>query len=96
MSSPARKTWTGRGKPPTWIAGAKSRDAYLIDRQAADASGAIPISSTNGTGKAHVAAKAAGKQKSPPSKKGAGASRNAQPATVNTPAVQIESGVASE
>ena len=24
------KTWTGRGKPPTWIAGAKNRDDYLI------------------------------------------------------------------
>jgi DNA-binding protein H-NS len=25
------KTWTGRGKPPLWIAGAKDRQAYLID-----------------------------------------------------------------
>jgi DNA-binding protein H-NS len=25
-----QKTWTGRGKPPAWIAGAKDRDAYLI------------------------------------------------------------------
>jgi DNA-binding protein H-NS len=24
------KTWTGRGKPPTWIVGAKDRDAFLI------------------------------------------------------------------
>lgn len=24
-------TWTGRGRPPTWIAGAKDRDAFLID-----------------------------------------------------------------
>lgn len=24
------KTWTGRGKPPAWIAGAKHRDAFLI------------------------------------------------------------------
>jgi DNA-binding protein H-NS len=29
------KTWTGRGKPPTWIAGVKNRDPYLIDKQAA-------------------------------------------------------------
>jgi len=28
------KTWTGRGKPPAWIAGAKNRDAYLIEGQA--------------------------------------------------------------
>ena len=24
-------TWTGRGRPPAWIVGAKSRDAFLID-----------------------------------------------------------------
>ncbi|WP_295638330.1 H-NS histone family protein [uncultured Methylibium sp.] len=29
------KTWTGRGKPPGWIAGAKSRAPYLIEKQAA-------------------------------------------------------------
>ena len=29
------KTWTGRGKPPTWIAGAKNRDAFLIGNDAA-------------------------------------------------------------
>lgn len=27
------KTWTGRGKPPLWIAGAKNRDAFLIEVQ---------------------------------------------------------------
>ena len=25
------KTWTGRGKPPLWIVGAKNRDRFLID-----------------------------------------------------------------
>jgi DNA-binding protein H-NS len=25
------KTWTGRGKPPLWIVGAKDRQAFLID-----------------------------------------------------------------
>ena len=25
-------TWTGRGKPPKWIVGATSRDAFLIDK----------------------------------------------------------------
>ena len=29
------KTWTGRGKPPTWIAGAKDRGAFLIGSDAA-------------------------------------------------------------
>jgi DNA-binding protein H-NS len=32
------KTWTGRGKPPNWIAGVKDRDAYLIDANAGGAS----------------------------------------------------------
>lgn len=25
------KTWTGRGKPPAWIAGAKNREAFALD-----------------------------------------------------------------
>jgi DNA-binding protein H-NS len=91
------KTWTGRGKPPTWIAGAKNRDAYLIDGRAAEVAGATPPKqSANGTRNASVATKAAGKKKSAPTKKGTRSSRKAQPAPVTTPAVQIESGVASE
>jgi DNA-binding protein H-NS len=31
------KTWTGRGKPPLWIAGAKNRDAFLITGESARA-----------------------------------------------------------
>ena len=90
------KTWTGRGKPPTWIAGAKNRDAYLIDGPAAGTAGATPPKqSANGARKARVATKAAGKKKSAPTKKG-GTSRTAPPAPVMTPGVQIESGVASE
>jgi DNA-binding protein H-NS len=29
------KTWTGRGKPPLWIVGAKNRDAFLIGGESA-------------------------------------------------------------
>lgn len=29
------KTWTGRGKPPAWIAGAKSREGFLIGAESA-------------------------------------------------------------
>ena len=29
------QTWTGRGRPPAWIANAKNRDAFLIDAPAA-------------------------------------------------------------
>jgi DNA-binding protein H-NS len=28
------QTWTGRGRPPAWIANAKNRDAFLIDAPA--------------------------------------------------------------
>jgi DNA-binding protein H-NS len=34
------KTWTGRGKPPLWIAGAKDRQAFLIDAGSSAAPGA--------------------------------------------------------
>lgn len=29
------QTWTGRGRPPAWIASAKNREAFLIDAPAA-------------------------------------------------------------
>lgn len=29
------RTWTGRGKPPTWIATKKNRDEFLLDKPAA-------------------------------------------------------------
>ena len=88
------KTWTGRGKPPTWIAGAKNRDAYLLGTQVAEAGATSSKGSTSGARKAKVTAKASGRKKSAPTKKG-GVSRNTQPGPVTTPAVQIESGVAS-
>lgn len=31
------KTWTGRGKPPAWIAGTEDRSSFLIDRPAIEA-----------------------------------------------------------
>ena len=33
------KTWTGVGKPPAWIAGAKNRDKFLIATTAANSAG---------------------------------------------------------
>jgi DNA-binding protein H-NS len=32
------KTWTGRGKPPAWIAKVSNRDAFLIDKAGATSS----------------------------------------------------------
>lgn len=34
------KTWTGRGKPPNWIAAAEDRSAFLVDQAPPQASGA--------------------------------------------------------
>lgn len=34
------KTWTGRGRPPTWMVGVKDPSAYLIDATAAPAKAA--------------------------------------------------------
>jgi len=91
------KTWTGRGKPPAWIAGVKNRDTCLIDRQAADtASETPPKRSAKGTAKARIATPAQRKAKSARTKTRAGTRRKTALAPVRTPAVQIESGVASE
>ena len=90
------KTWTGRGKPPAWIAGVKSRHAYLIDGQAADTPGETPLKrSAKGTRKARVTAPAPRKAKSARTKSKASNRRKTGPASVKMPAVQIESGAAS-
>jgi DNA-binding protein H-NS len=89
-------TWTGRGKPPAWIAGVKNRDPYLIDGHAANAVGDTPTKrSANGSPKARVATRAAAKTKSAPTKKRARIPRKTGATPVKTPAVQIESGAAS-
>jgi DNA-binding protein H-NS len=82
------KTWTGRGKPPMWIAGVKNRDRYLIDAQAASngTSVAAPQSSKRATA-SEGSARNAGARKS------VGRKRAITPA--KTPAVELESGVAS-
>jgi DNA-binding protein H-NS len=91
------KTWTGRGKPPAWIAGAKNRDAYLIDGQRAGTANETPSKpSAKATRKARAAASAPRKTKSTPTKGKARVGRKPGPAPVKTPAVQIESGAASE
>ena len=76
-----QKTWTGRGKPPAWIAGVKDRDAYLITSTPAD------------TPRAGAVAR---RSKPVAAKKKARAARKTGPAPIKTPAVQIESGAASE
>ncbi|MGM9489627.1 H-NS family nucleoid-associated regulatory protein [Ideonella sp. YS5] len=77
------KTWTGRGKPPRWIASAKDRSAFLINSDAAEE---IPpkkgrgIAATKSTGKVRrkSAAPAAAKQNKskPAGAKSSSGSRN--------------------
>jgi DNA-binding protein H-NS len=62
------KTWTGRGKPPNWIVGAKDRTAFLIDGESSAAPrtrgpGRKAAKATRGSGKR--AAKAAAKAPAP-------------------------------
>ena len=91
------KTWTGRGKPPTWIAGVKNRDAYLIDGQASDTAGETPPKrSAKGTRKARVAKPAPPKSKSARTNGKARVGRKTGPAPVKTAAVQVATGATSE
>ena len=89
------QTWTGRGRPPAWIASAKNRDAFLIDAVAAPQ----PAARKARTAKPDVARRpAAGKARAAKSGRKAAKAvtakvRKARAAT-KTGAVEIESGVA--
>lgn len=74
------QTWTGRGRPPTWILAAKDRSAFLIDGAS---EGAAPA-------KKGAARKA--RAKAAPARKGARKGRAAR----GSGAVQIEAGAASQ
>ena len=93
-----QKTWTGRGKPPAWIAGVKNRDAYLIAEPAASAPEAKNVTKAK---KAKPVRKSGGAIKldkaanSVPAKKKAAAKKKRRQTSIKTPAVQIESGPAS-
>lgn len=86
------QTWTGHGRPPAWIVGAKDRTAFLIDGSGGDAG--APAKKTRGprAGRpaktAENAAKKAGR--SAARKRGAKAR-----APRKSAAVQIESGAAT-
>jgi DNA-binding protein H-NS len=91
------QTWTGHGRPPAWIVGAKDRDAFLIDAPAAK-----KIRATK-PAKAPKAARPAKAPKAPKAPKAAAKKRAAKPVArgrkgraSSTPAVEIESGVAAQ
>lgn len=73
------QTWTGRGRPPAWIAEAKNREAFLID-----AAAAAPAAKKRSAAK-KAAARPAKSAKTAKGRKGR---------STRTPAVEIESGVA--
>ncbi len=77
------QTWTGRGRPPAWIAGAKDRDAFLIDAPAAPRARAAKPAPKR-------AAKKSAARKASAKKTG----RRGRPA--KSGAVEIESGVAAQ
>ena len=77
------QTWTGHGRPPAWFAGAKNRDAFLID---------APAAAPAAKKRAAKAAPAA-KKRAPRAKP---AARGRKGRATKTPAVEIESGVAME
>ncbi len=51
------KTWTGHGKPPGWIASARNRDAFLIDKSATNGEGAATATSATKAAVKKAAAK---------------------------------------
>jgi len=64
------KTWSGFGRAPGWIAGAKNRDAFLIGKSvAADSAATAPTAAKKASVKAAKAVKATKKAAKPASKK---------------------------
>ncbi len=66
------KTWSGFGRAPGWIAGAKNRDAFLAGKNsAADSAAKAPAGSKKVAAKAAKAVKVAKKAVAPAAKKAA-------------------------
>ncbi len=79
------QTWTGKGRPPAWIAGAKDRDAFLIDAAAAAPKARATKPAPKRAAKKATARRTAAKK---------GAARKAR--SRKSGAVEIESGVAAQ
>ncbi len=75
-------TWTGFGRAPGWIAAAKSRDAFLIDKPVSEAAATAEPSKVVATKK--VAKKAAVKATKAAKKVGAAASKKSAAASAKT------------
>jgi DNA-binding protein H-NS len=65
------KTWSGFGRAPGWITGAKNRDAFLVGKNtAADSAVKVPAAAKKVAAKAAKAVKVAKKAAKPAPKKG--------------------------
>ena len=64
------KTWSGFGRAPAWIAGAKNRDAFLVDKSGVQAPDAV-VKAPTAKKKSLVKAAAAKKVAKPAAKKAA-------------------------
>lgn len=74
------KTWSGFGRSPGWISGAKNRDAFLVGKNtAADSTAKAPVAAKKVAAKAAKAVKVAKKAVTPAAKK---AVANAKKASV--------------
>lgn len=82
------QTWTGRGRPPTWIVDAKNRDTFLI--------GAVPAAAPAPSAPAAPKRAKAAAKRGPGGKKAAAKKSRKTRSASKAPAVQIESGVAME
>ena len=72
------KTWSGFGRAPGWIAGAKNRDAFLVGKSAlADSAAKAPAAAKKVAAKAAKAVKVAKKAAKPAPNKGAPAAKKA-------------------
>ena len=80
------KTWSGFGRAPGWIAGAKNRDAFLVDKSVAAGSAAkTPAAAKKASVKAAKAVKVAKKAAKPAARKAVAAVKKAS-ATKAAPA----------
>jgi DNA-binding protein H-NS len=82
------KTWSGFGRAPAWIAAAKSRDAFLVDKSGVVIAKA-PAASKKVAKSASKVEKPAAK---PPAKKAARATAAAAPATATKKSVAKKAG----
>src|SRR5476649_1154180 len=72
------KTWSGFGRAPGWIAGAKNRDAFLVGKgPAADSAAKAPAAAKKVSANAAKAVKVARKAAKPAAKKAVAAGKKA-------------------